>query len=78
MGFNCVKPAGAFYLFPETPIPDDVEFCRQAEERLVLLVPGTGFFGPGHVRLSFAMTNVGQIERALPALRELAEHFGMR
>ena len=53
-GLEYVKPEGAFYLFPKTPI-DDVEFCKLLQEELILAVPGRGFGGPGHIRLAFCV-----------------------
>ncbi|CAK8715524.1 Aminotransferase [Candidatus Electronema halotolerans] len=53
-GLPCVKPKGAFYLFPKTPI-DDVEFCKLLLEEKILAVPGQGFGRPGHIRLAFCV-----------------------
>ena len=53
-GFEYVKPRGAFYLFPKTPI-DDVEFCAILQEEKILAVPGRGFGAPGHIRLAFCI-----------------------
>ncbi len=53
-GFEYVKPKGAFYLFPRTPI-DDVEFCTILQQEKILAVPGRGFGAPGHVRLAFCV-----------------------
>ncbi|RUM89508.1 MAG: pyridoxal phosphate-dependent aminotransferase [Thermodesulfatator sp.] len=53
-GLEFVRPEGAFYLFPRTPI-DDVEFCRLLQEELILAVPGRGFGAPGHIRLAFCV-----------------------
>lgn len=55
IGYECVKPEGAFYLFPKTPIPDDVAFVRLLQEELVLAVPGTGFGRPGHMRIAYCV-----------------------
>lgn len=55
IGYECVKPEGAFYLFPRTPIPDDVAFVRLLQEELVLAVPGTGFGRPGHMRIAYCV-----------------------
>jgi len=49
------KPDGAFYLFPRTPIEDDVEFVRALQEKNILVVPGSGFGGPGHIRISYCV-----------------------
>lgn len=55
-GFECVKPGGAFYLFPKCPIPDDVEFVTmlQQEER-ILAVPGRGFGKGDCFRLAYCV-----------------------
>lgn len=55
IGYECVKPEGAFYLFPKTPIPDDVAFVKTLQEELVLTVPGTGFGCPGHMRIAYCV-----------------------
>ncbi|MHB8808976.1 MAG: pyridoxal phosphate-dependent aminotransferase [Desulfobulbaceae bacterium] len=53
-GLEYVKPKGAFYLFPRSPI-DDVEFCTLLQEEKVLAVPGRGFGTPGYFRLAFCV-----------------------
>ncbi|MBX6422920.1 pyridoxal phosphate-dependent aminotransferase [Thermosulfurimonas sp. F29] len=53
-GLEYVRPEGAFYVFPRTPV-DDVEFCRLLQEELILAVPGRGFGAPGHIRLAFCV-----------------------
>ncbi len=53
-GFDYVKPKGAFYLFPKTPI-DDVAFCSILQEEKILAVPGRGFGAPGYIRLAFCV-----------------------
>lgn len=52
-GFSFTPPKGAFYVFPQTPIADDVKFCAILQEEKILAVPGTGFGSPGHIRLAF-------------------------
>ena len=53
-GFEYVKPKGAFYLFPKTPV-DDVDFCTLLQEEKILAVPGRGFGAPGYIRLAFCI-----------------------
>ncbi|NLX18551.1 MAG: pyridoxal phosphate-dependent aminotransferase [Desulfobulbus sp.] len=53
-GMAYVRPKGAFYLFPQTPI-DDVEFCRLLAAEKILAVPGRGFGLPGYIRLAFCV-----------------------
>lgn len=54
-GYEFTLPAGAFYVFPKSPIPDDVSFVRILQEELILAVPGSGFGGPGHFRLAYCV-----------------------
>jgi len=55
-GFECVKPRGAFYMFPKSPIPDELEFVRtlQQEER-IMVVPGRGFGREGYFRIAYCV-----------------------
>jgi aspartate aminotransferase len=55
-GFRFQRPKGAFYLFPPTPIEDDVQFCRMLQEERILAVPGRGFGRAGHIRLAFCVS----------------------
>jgi len=54
-GFSFTAPKGAFYIFPKTPIADDVKFCAILQEENILAVPGSGFGSPGHIRLAFCV-----------------------
>jgi len=55
IGYECVQPDGAFYVFPKSPIPDDTEFVAQLQKELVLVVPGVGFGTPGFFRASYCV-----------------------
>jgi len=76
MGFSMVQPDGAFYLFPKSPLTDDVEFVRLAQKHRILLVPGAGFGAPGFFRIAYCVDQ-GMIERSLDAWRELAREVGL-
>jgi aspartate aminotransferase len=65
IGYRCVKPQGAFYVFPRTPIDDDVAFVRLLADEGVLTVPGSGFGAPGHIRISLTVPR-DTVVRALP------------
>ena len=65
IGYECVKPQGAFYVFPRSPIDDDVAFVRLLAEEGVLTVPGSGFGMPGHIRISLTVDK-DTVVRALP------------
>lgn len=70
LGFDCIKPEGAFYLFPQALIPDDVEFAKKALKYNLLVVPGSGFGWPGCFRLSYCIS-MKTIENSLPAFESL-------
>ncbi|HHV71493.1 MAG TPA: pyridoxal phosphate-dependent aminotransferase [Clostridia bacterium] len=76
IGFKVVKPQGAFYIFPQSPIADDVEFIQRATKYGILLVPGSGFGRPGYFRISYCVDE-DVIRRSLPAFTELAKEFGL-
>ncbi len=73
-GYQCVKPDGAFYLFPKALIPDDVEFKNRAVKYNLLVVPGSGFGCPGYFRLAYCVS-LETIKNSLPAFKALAEEF---
>jgi len=77
MGFSMVKPDGAFYLFPKSPLEDDVEFVKLAQKHHILLVPGAGFGAPGFFRIAYCVDKK-IIERSLPAWRALAKEVGLQ
>ncbi|WP_315112035.1 pyridoxal phosphate-dependent aminotransferase [Clostridium intestinale] len=74
LGFSCVKPNGAFYLFPKSLIEDDVKFCQDAKKFNLLIVPGTAFGCPGHFRISYCVS-YDKIEKSLAAFDKLAELY---
>ena len=73
-GYEFTKPTGAFYLFPRTPIEDDVEFVKALQEELILVVPGSGFAGPGHFRIAFCCADE-TITNAMPGFKRAIEKF---
>jgi aspartate aminotransferase len=54
-GYEFVPPKGAFYLFPKSPLADEVAFVHLLREQRVLAVPGRGFGRPGYFRLAFCV-----------------------
>lgn len=71
-GYEITAPPGAFYLFPRSPLPDDVQFVRLLQEENILTVPGSGFGGPGHFRIAYCVDD-GTIERSLPGFKRALE-----
>ena len=74
LGFSCVRPQGAFYLFPQALEPDDAAFCRRAQEYDLLLVPGRDFGCPGYFRAAYCV-RTKMIEKSLPRFEELAKSY---
>lgn len=73
-GFTCVKPQGAFYLFPKALEDDDYAFCQKAQKYDLLFVPGTDFGCPGYFRVAYCV-KTEMIEKALPFIKKLAEEY---
>lgn len=76
LGFTCVHPDGAFYLFMKSPWPDSMEFCEKAKEFELMLVPGHDFGVPEYLRVSYCVDH-DTILRSLPAFAKLAAACGV-
>jgi aspartate aminotransferase len=77
MGYSLIKPQGAFYMFPKSLIPDDVAFVHALQEEMVLAVPGVGFGGPGHFRISYCIDD-RTLEGSLEGFKRAAKKFGLK
>lgn len=73
-GYDIVKPEGTFYLFPRTPIEDDVAFVSALLKEKILAVPGSGFGGPGHFRIAYCVSDE-VIEGALPGFEKVMNEY---
>ncbi len=74
MGYEAVRPDGAFYLFVKSPEADAYAFCERAKQFELLLVPSDDFGVAGYVRIAYCVS-YDQIERSLPAFRALMESY---
>lgn len=74
MGYKLVKPQGAFYMFPRTPVENDIEFVHELQKHNVLTVPGRGFGTPGYFRISYCVSHK-TLEGSLFGFRKTAELF---
>jgi aspartate aminotransferase len=77
MGYSIVKPKGTFYLFPKSPIEDDVAFVKELREWRVLTVPGQSFGSPGYFRISYC-TDDRTLEGSLAGFQKVAQKFNLR
>lgn len=73
-GYDFITPPGTFYLFPRSPVPDDVEFVKVLQEERILVVPGSGFNGPGHFRIAFCVDDA-TIVNAMPGFKRAIERY---
>ena len=74
IGFECMKPEGTFYLFPKSPIDNDVKFCEDAKKFNILAVPGSTFGCPGYFRLSYCIS-YEKVEKSLKAFDNLMKLY---
>ncbi|MBF0100300.1 MAG: pyridoxal phosphate-dependent aminotransferase [Desulfobacterales bacterium] len=73
-GYDFIRPDGAFYLFPKSPIPDDVVFVNALLNERILAVPGRGFGAPGYFRLAFCVDDQ-TIQNAMPGFGKVMQQI---
>ena len=76
MGFECIKPQGALYLFMKSPVADEKQFCEAGKKYNILMVPGSSFACPGYVRLAYCVS-YETIQNSLPEFEKLAAEYGL-
>jgi len=76
MGYSVMKPQGAFYMFPKSPLADDVALVRELQSWRVLTVPGSGFGTPGYFRISYCVDD-RTLEGAIAGFRKAAQKFNL-
>ena len=76
LGYTVTRPQGAFYLFPKSPVEDEVAFVETLQEWNVLTVPGRGFGMPGYFRISYCVED-WVLEGAVEGFSKAAERFGL-
>jgi len=70
-GLDAAVPDGGFFVFPRSPIADDVSFCQMLAECGVLVVPGSAFGAPGYFRASLTQP-IARIEAAADRIARCA------
>jgi aspartate aminotransferase len=73
-GYEVVEPKGSFYMFPKSPIADDKQFCEDAKQFGLIVVPGSSFSCPGYFRIAFCVGKE-KLEAALPAFKKAIELY---
>ena len=74
IGYTCVKPQGAFYLFMKALEDDAYAFCERAKKYDLLLVPSDDFGCPGYVRISYCVAEKTIVD-SMPAFEKLMEEY---
>ena len=74
LGYECVPPQGAFYLFVKSLEPDAYAFCEHAKKYDLLLVPSDDFGCPGYVRIAYCVAEK-TIVNSMPAFKKLMEDY---
>lgn len=74
MGYDCVYPSGAFYLFVKSPEADAKAFSEKAKMLNLLIVPADSFGCPGYVRVSYCV-EPNMIKRSFGAFKTLIEQY---
>lgn len=70
IGYECVKPDGAFYLFVKAPNGDAKQFSERCKQKNLLVVPSDDFGVKGYFRLCYCVSKE-MIEKALPIFAEV-------
>ena len=76
LGFTCIRPEGAFYLWVKSPVADEEAFVNEGKKLHLLMVKGSAFGCPGFVRLAYCVSHE-TIKNSLPAFAKLAEVYGL-
>lgn len=74
LGFTCIKPEGAFYLWVKSPVENEENFVNEGKKFHILMVKGSAFGCPGFVRLAYCVSHE-TIKNALPAFEKLAKVY---
>lgn len=74
IGYECIHPDGAFYMFLKSLEPDEVKFCSKAKKEKILLAPGSAFYGPGFVRLAYCVP-YNTAKNSLPGFKRLFDYY---
>lgn len=74
LGYTCVKPDGAFYLWVKSPIENEEEFVATAKKHHILVVKGSAFGCSGFVRIAYCVA-YEKITGAMSGFESLAKEY---
>ena len=76
LGFHCIKPEGAFYMWVKSPDADEEKFVAAGKKYNIIMVKGSAFGCAGYVRLAYCVSHE-TVKNALTAFEKLAEDYGL-
>ena len=76
LGFHCIKPEGAFYLWVKSPVANEEEFVNEGKKHHILMVKGSAFGCPGYVRLAYCVSHE-TVKNAMPGFEKIAKEYGL-
>jgi aspartate aminotransferase len=77
MGYSMVKPQGTFYMFPKSPLKDEISFVKELQQHNILVVPGRSFGTPGYFRISYCVHDK-TLEGSLDGFKKAAIKHNLR
>ncbi|MCI8327407.1 MAG: pyridoxal phosphate-dependent aminotransferase [Lachnospiraceae bacterium] len=77
LGFTCIRPQGAFYLWMKSPDEEEERFVQAAKKYGIIMVKGSAFACAGYVRLAYCVSPE-MIERSMTGFKKLAKEYGLK
>lgn len=74
LGFTCIKPEGAFYLWVKSPTANEEEFVAAGKKYNIIMVKGSAFGCAGYVRLAYCVSPE-TVQNSLKAFAKVAEEY---
>lgn len=74
LGYECVYPQGAFYLFVKSPEPNAMSFMEKAKKYNIVIVPSDSFGVTGYVRIAYCIDK-NTIINSMPQFEKLMKEY---
>lgn len=74
LGFSCIKPEGAFYMWVKSPDEDEAKFVAAGKKYNIIMVKGSAFGCAGYVRLAYCVSHE-TVKNSLKAFEKLAAEY---
>lgn len=74
LGFFCIKPEGAFYMWVKSPDKDEAKFVAAGKKYNIIMVKGSAFGCAGYVRLAYCVSHE-TVKNSLKAFEKLAAEY---